>query len=82
MSTSGYLVILGSTTISWRSCKQSNPTYFTTKAEYVVVGEATKEIVWLRKILEDSQEKQVNATPLFIDNTYVVKLAKNPSFRD
>ena len=54
MSTSGYLVILGSTTISWRSCKQSNPTYFTTKAEYVVVGEATKEIVWLRKILEDS----------------------------
>jgi hypothetical protein len=34
----------------------------------VAAAEATKEIVWLRKILEDLQEKQVNATPLLIDN--------------
>jgi hypothetical protein len=82
VSTSGYLMSLGSTTISWRSHKQFVPTDSTTEVEYVVVAEATKEIVWLRKILEDLQEKQVNATPLLIDNTSAIKLAKNPRFHD
>ena len=45
-------------------------------------AEATKEIVWLRKILEDLQEKQENSTPLLINNTYAIKLAKNPRFHD
>ena len=44
--------------------------------------EATKEIVWLRNILEDLQEKQENSTPLLIDNTSAIKLAKNPRFHD
>ena len=48
---------LGSAAVSWRSCKQSVPADSTTEAEYVVATEATKEIVWLRKILEDLQEK-------------------------
>jgi hypothetical protein len=48
----------------------------------VAVAEATKEIVWLRKILEDLQEKQVNSTPLLVDNTSAIKLAKNPKFHD
>jgi hypothetical protein len=52
VSTSGYLMSLGSTVVSWRSHKQSIPTDSTIEAEYVVVAEATKEIVWLRKILE------------------------------
>ena len=33
---------LGSTTISWRSCKQLVPTYSTTEAEYVAKSKATK----------------------------------------
>jgi hypothetical protein len=66
----------------WRSHKQSVPTDSTTEAEYVAVAEATKEIVWLRKILEDLQEKQVHSTPLLIDNTSAIKLAKNPKFHD
>ena len=49
---------LGSPAVSWRSRKQSVPTDSTTKAEYVAAAEATKEIVWLRKILEDLQEKR------------------------
>jgi hypothetical protein len=47
----------------------------------VAIVEATKEIVWLRKILEDLQEKQVNST-LLVDNTSAIKLAKNPRFHD
>ena len=82
VSTFGYTMSLGSAAISWRSRKQSVPVDSTTEAEYVAAAEATKEIVWLRKILEDLQEKQENSTPLLIDNTSTIKLAKNPRFHD
>eukprot|EP00253_Pinus_taeda_P014934 PITA_14934 len=65
-----------------RSRKQSVPAYSTTEAEYVVGVEATKEIVWLKKIFEDLQVKQVQSTPLMIDNTSAIELAKNPKFHD
>lgn len=52
------------------------------EAEYVVVVEVTKRIVWFRKILEDLHEKQVHSTPLLIDNTSTINLAKNPKFED
>eukprot|EP00253_Pinus_taeda_P002950 PITA_02950 len=54
----------------------------TIEAEYVAAAEAVKEIVWLRKILEYFQVKQVQSTPLMIDNTLAIKLAKNPKFHD
>eukprot|EP00253_Pinus_taeda_P022021 PITA_22021 len=62
--------------------QQSVPADFITKAEYVAATEATKEIVWLRKILEDLHVKQVQSTPFMIDNTSTIKLAKNPKFHD
>jgi len=73
---------LGSTTISWRSRKQSIPADSTTEAEYVATAQATKEIRCLRKILEDLHEKQKASTPLFVDNSSAIKLAKNPKFHD
>jgi hypothetical protein len=80
--TSGYLMSLESTVVSWRSHKQSIPTDSTTEAKYVAIAEVTKEIVWLRKILEYLQEKHVNSTTLLVDNTSAIKLAKNPIFHD
>ena len=47
----------------------------------MAAAEAIKEIVWLRKIMEDLQEKQMHST-LMIDNTFAIKLAKNPKFHD
>ena len=82
VSTSRYAMSLGSGAISWRSRKQSVPVDSTTKAEYVATAEATKEIVWLKKILEYLQVKQVHSTPLMIDNTFAINLAKNPTFHD
>lgn len=81
-STSGYLMSLGSTVVLWRSCKQLVPVDSTTKAEYVAAAKATKEIVWLRKILEHLHEKQENSTPLLFDDTSAINLAKNPRFHD
>ena len=53
VSTSGYLMSLGSIIISWRSCKHSVSIDSSTKVEFVATEKATKEIVRLRKILED-----------------------------
>lgn len=82
VSTLGYDTSLGSGVVSWRSRKQSVPTYSTTEEKYVATVEATKEIVWLRKILEYLQEKRDHSTPLLIENTYTTNLAKNPKFDD
>ena len=60
VSTSGYTMSLGPAALSWRSRKQSVPADSTTEEEYVAAAEATKEIVWLRKILEDLQENKRN----------------------
>ena len=73
---------LGLGVFSWRSHKQSIRTDSTIEGEYVAASEATKEIEWLKKILEDFQVKQVHLTPLMIDNTLAIKLAKNPKFHD
>ena len=42
---------LGSGFVSWRSHKQSILADYKIEVEYVATVEATKEIVWLRKIL-------------------------------
>ena len=42
MSTSGYLMNLGSTSITWRSQKQSVPADSTNEVEYVATDQATK----------------------------------------
>jgi len=44
---------LGSMTISGRSHKQFVPVDSITEAEYVAAVQATKEVIWLQKILED-----------------------------
>jgi len=49
----GYLMSLGLAAISWRSHKQYVPINSTTEAKYVVVSQATKEGIWLHKIIED-----------------------------
>eukprot|EP00253_Pinus_taeda_P005760 PITA_05760 len=82
VSTLGYAMSLGSGGVSWRSHKQLVPAGSTIEAKYVAAVEATKEIVWLKKVIEDLQVKQVQSTPLMIDNTSAIRLAKNPKFHD
>ncbi|XP_057844560.2 secreted RxLR effector protein 161-like [Cryptomeria japonica] len=81
-STSGYLMYLGSVVISWRSKKQFVPVASSSEAEYMATFEATREILWFRRILEDLQTPQISSIPLFIDNQFAIKMAKNSVFHD
>ena len=79
-SISGYVFILGSGAISWRSIKQSYIDDSTMEAEYVVASEAAKEPVWLRNFLLDLggvPSMQLLIT-LYCDNSGAAANSKEP----
>ena len=71
---------MGSAAISWSCKKQSTVATSSAEVEYISAWEATCEIVWLRRVLQDLGISPAEATSLFIDNQSVIKLAKNPVF--
>lgn len=52
----------------------------TTEAEYVAASTATRELVWLRRLLSDIGCQCKMPTMLYIDNQSTIKLIKNPEF--
>jgi hypothetical protein len=43
----GFVVIIRGGAVSWSSCKQAVVTTTSTKAEYITMGLAAKEAVWM-----------------------------------
>ena len=54
----------------------------TAKAEYVTACSTSCEVVWLRKLLYDLFDLQLDATCIHCDNQSCVKLSKNLVFHD
>ena len=54
----------------------------TAKVEYVAACSASCEAVWLRKLLFDLFDLQLDATFIHCDNQSCVKLSKNQVFHD
>ena len=75
-STSGRCFSMGSGVMSWFSRKQSYVALSTTKSEYVTARSASCEVVWLRKLLSDLFDLQMDATCIYCDNLSCVKLLK------
>ena len=73
---------LGYGMISWFSRKQSCMAMITTEAEYVAACVAICEAIWLRKLLSDLFDLQLEATNIFCDNQSCMKLLQNPTFRE
>jgi hypothetical protein len=69
-STIGYVFTVGGITIGWIS---------TTEAEYVAATEASKEMIWLQRFMEELGKKQEN-NMLYCDNESAIHLAKNSAF--
>ena len=80
--TSGCYFSMGSGVISWFSRKQSCVALSIAEAEYVVACSTSCEAVWLRKLLYDLFDLQLDATCIYCDNQSCVKLSKNPVFHD
>ena len=81
-STSGCCFSMGVGVISWFSRKQSCVALSTAEAEYVATCSSSCEVVWLRKILYNLFDLQIDATCIYCDNQSCVKLSENSVFHN
>lgn len=80
-SVTGYCMIIGGGCVSWRARKQAMVATSSTEAEYHAAYEATREIIWLRRLLADFGYEQRGATTLRCDNPGALALSKNPLYQ-
>jgi len=78
-STSGYVTVLAGGAVSWMS-QQRIVALSTTEAEYVVASDATKEAIWIRRLLKSVGINEKGPTEMRPDNQGSIKLIKNPEF--
>lgn len=79
-STTGYIFTISGGAVSWASQRQSMVSLSTTEAEYIAASTATKELVWLRRLLNDVDSQCDQPSVLYIDNQSAIKLIRNPEF--
>jgi hypothetical protein len=78
-STMGYVFTLANAPISWSSKLQRSVSTSTTEAEYIALGYASKEAVWIKRFLEQIYYP-TGSTQLHGDNEGSIALVKNPEF--
>jgi hypothetical protein len=79
-SISGYLFMLGGGAISWSSKKQSTVALSSTEAEYIALMEATKESIWLQRLLSELGRADRDHRIMWEDNQGAIALALNPEY--
>ena len=82
ISYTGFVFKLADAAITWESKKQRTVALSSTEAEYLALGEATKEAVYLRNLLQEIGYMHLKCEPtvLFCDNQGAQNLTKNPVF--
>ena len=66
--------------ISWYSKKQHCIAVSTTKAKYVAASMASRELVWLRRLIQSFQQDLTSPTLLYCDNQSAISLTKHDVF--
>jgi len=79
-SYTGYAFLMAGCPITWESRKQRTVALSSTESEYMALSEASKEGLYIRRLLEDLGLKQQSSTCILCDNQGARKLAENPVF--
>lgn len=81
-STSGYVFNIGSGALSWSSKRQPTVALSSCEAEYMGQTQATKEAIWLKRLLNQlrPESQAPAATIIYCDNQGAIALASNPVF--
>ena len=77
---SGYCFSINGGAISWGSKKQELVTLSTAKAEYVVATHASKEAIWLRRLIGDLLLEFNSSTTLLCNNQSAVQLTHSDNY--
>ena len=81
-SVTGFCIFLGDSLISWKSKKQYIVSHSSTETEYHAMATTTKEIIWLRWLLEDMGVSLSHPTPMYCDNQSSIQIAHNSVFHE
>ena len=79
-STGGFAMFLGSNLISWCARKQATVSRSSTEAEYKSLANATAEVMWVHKLLDELGVSHPQAACLWCDNIGAKYLSANPVF--
>ena len=79
---SGFVFMLGGAAVSWSSKKQTSVALLSTEAKYIAAAHATKDVIWLRRLLTDLGLDLHSPTTLHVDNQSVIAIARNLEFHD
>lgn len=76
-SVMGYCFFLNGAVVSWSSKKQRIVSTSTTEAEYIALGHASREAVWIRRFINEMELEIVDGITLNGDNEMSIALTKN-----
>ena len=77
-STSGGSFFLGEILVTWISKKQSCISQIAIEAKYIAYLVNCSNIVWIKQLLEDMQEKFIEPVTIYCENTSVINISNNP----
>ena len=81
-SITGYILLLGSSSISWKSKKQSTVSQSSSEAEYRAMAAAASELTWVVLLLQDLGVQTIQLVTLHCDNQSAIYIGKNHGFYD
>jgi hypothetical protein len=81
-STNGTMFFLGKCLVSWQLVKQQVVALSSCAAEYIAATSASKQAIWLARLLGDLLGRDAEAVELRVDSTSALALAKKPVFHE
>lgn len=79
-STTGFCFLIGNGVVSWNSERQKSVSLSTTESEYVAASNAVKELVWIKRMVNELAPGDLMSSILYVDNQSAIRLIKNPEF--
>lgn len=76
-STTGFVFFVAGGAVSWKSKKQSVVTTSTAEAEYLAMGSAAQECIWISRLFNFASGRSTLQPEVYVDNQGSIKMAKN-----
>ena len=77
-STTGFVVSIGNSPVSWVSRLQKSVALSTCESEYMAMTDCLKDIIWFQKLLKDLDIPVQLPTKIKSDNQGAIQLTKDP----
>ena len=81
-SVSGYFIQLGSSPVSWKTKKQHTVSMSSAEAEYRAMAYLTKELIWLKRILQALGIRHDQPMRVYCDSKAALHIGNNPVFHE